>query len=400
MSSTLLLAAVVVSLLVGYLIADFQGHQHVFRRIKLWRARRLKKGLHSKDSRYYGALTKLLNEQPDEALDQFILALDVNAETLEMHLALGALLRRRGEFDRAVKVHQNLLTRPALTVESLHQVQLELATDYWRSGLLDRAEVLLKELTDVAGVNKGTRWQAAAYLVEIYQDLGEWLKAIDVADQLTAKKFAQEPDFWRRLQAQYCCELADQAIAAKDESQAEQRIRKALFYDPQCVRALLVRAEQSLAQANKNTARLAIEQLLDHDQSYIAEALPTLKASLDPAGWLKKLQSLQMQSPSIPLLRALISTFLERQQAEVALNFILSEVDRIPGLENEQALLIMLAESDLKSMEQKVECLRTINRFLESKTHYGCLQCGVHHDRLLWLCRQCQSWATIRLLAN
>ena len=104
---------------------------------------------HQKLSRnYFQGLNYLLNEQPDRAISTFIQALEVNSDTIETHLALGSLLRRRGEVDKAVSVHQNLLARPQLNRETSHYVQLELARDYLLAGLLDRAEKLLLDLIE------------------------------------------------------------------------------------------------------------------------------------------------------------------------------------------------------------------------------------------------------------
>mgnify|MGYP006450763273 FL=1 len=123
---------------------------------------------------YFQGLNYLLNEQPDKAVDAFVESLDVNANTLETHLALGKLMRKQGQVDRAIRIHQNLLARPQLDIADQHQVHLELARDFMAAGLLDRAEMLLKEViaesTDLRGI-------AQRYLLDIFQDEREWSDA-------------------------------------------------------------------------------------------------------------------------------------------------------------------------------------------------------------------------------
>lgn len=394
MSDTLLLLVILISLAVGYLVADWQGAKRVPRRVRDLFSKLQHKTLNADDSRYYRVLTTLLNEQPDDALDEFISKMGVSAETLEMHLALGAHLRRRGEFDRAVRVHQNLLTRPGLPSESMHQVQLELACDYWRSGLLDRAEALLVELTQVKGIAKSTRRQAAAYLVDIYRDLGDWLAAIDVADQLTVTKFSSEPDEWRRLQAQFCCEIVESALKRGDKDFVVQKLRQALAYDPECIRAYMLRAEFSLANDDPASTLVALEHVMKRDLSFISELIPLLKECLPKDQIVAKFSSIQEHYPSIALVAELLAAYAKRHDDEQCSRLINTEIKRIPVLESDWDLLCFAAHAEDDS-EKRVDA---INKFLKAKQHYACLNCGTDHKRMIWHCPACQSWSTVRCL--
>src|SRR5690606_34240807 len=117
---------------------------------------------------------------------------------------------------------------------------LELGIDYLRSGLLDRAESLFKELAAVPDLDKSLRKTALERLLEVYQDTKEWRAAIDVADQLIAGKFSSSADKWRELQAQYSCELGQAAIEQRDWLTARRCLHSALRYDQKCVRANLL----------------------------------------------------------------------------------------------------------------------------------------------------------------
>lgn len=392
MSSAVLFSAIFISLFIGYAIADFQGSKRLLRLWRKFRSKYFKQVLRIEDTQYYGVLTQLLNEQPDEALDQFISRMEVNAESLEMHLALGSLLRRRGEFDRAVRLHQNLLTRPGLPAQKIHHVQLELACDYWRSGLLDRAETLLKELTQVSDVNQATRRQASTYLVDIYQGLGEWLNAIDVADQLTEKKFAEEVDSWRRMQAQFCCELVEQALREKNDDVVSQKLRSALAYDPECVRAELLRSDVALARSDIASALIALNHVADSDLSFISEVVTRLEHCLDAEELLDRLHGFLSSQPTSFLLLCILKMHLDKGHHDEARKLINREIERIPSLAKEKSLVKLITEMQ-ESFPQR---LPTIIEYIESTLHYRCLHCGTVHEHMLWLCPSCHSWSTIR----
>ena len=132
---------------------------------------------------YFVGLNYLLNDEPDEAIDTFIKALEINSETFETHLALGALLRRRGKVDKAIKVHQNLLGKPGLEPSFSDSTRLQLAVDYISAGLLDRAERLLD---DILSENSPAKWDALRHLITIYQTEKEWEKAINCSAMLLA----------------------------------------------------------------------------------------------------------------------------------------------------------------------------------------------------------------------
>lgn len=395
MSSAVLLIVILVSLLVGYFFADWQGAKKGIRRAHRMYARYLRQRQTVEDTKYYDVLTKLLNEQPDEALDQFIAALAVNTSTLEVHLALGALLRRRGEFDRAVRVHQNLLSQPKLDSNSAHQIQLELACDYWRSGLLDRAETLLKEITESQGVDRSVRWQAGAYLVEIYQELGEWLSAIDVADQLTTNKFADEPDLWRRLQAQFCCELAEMAKQNSDYDFAKQKLRQATAYDGMCVRAFLLQADIAIELGEIAQAVIALNHIVKVAPHYSVETIARFKACQNTLAFDHQLHKLQSELPSVATTAALLTRLLEKNALSEALIILKESLPKIKPLEGDIRLLSLIIDV-AQGAEQKEKHLRSVLSYLEQKMRYQCEKCGVNHERLVWQCHSCRNWSSVR----
>ena len=161
---------------------------------------------------YYRGLNYLLNQQTDEALELFIHALEVNSQTVDTHLALGSLFRRRGEVDKAIQIHQNLLSGKGLDQEQVMLAELELAHDFIKAGLLDRAEELLLDI--VQQPNQQTA-NATELLVDVYQREQDWHKALEAG---SAAHVSASVDLAQRL-SHFCCELAEEALQS-DQQQA------------------------------------------------------------------------------------------------------------------------------------------------------------------------------------
>ncbi|MEW8498538.1 MAG: tetratricopeptide repeat protein, partial [Candidatus Thiodiazotropha taylori] len=168
---------------------------------------------------YFKGLNYLLNEQPDKAIDLFIKLLDVDSDTVETHLALGNLFRRRGEVERAIRIHQNLIARPSLSREQRAQALLELGQDYMRAGLFDRAENLFIELTELKLHNE----QANIYLLEIYQQEKDWKRCLEVADRITVSHY---PALHNSI-AHFYCELAEEQLRQQNMAAAESFLKRA-----------------------------------------------------------------------------------------------------------------------------------------------------------------------------
>ena len=180
---------------------------------------------------YFKGLSLLLNEQPDKALQVFMEATEMDGETVEMHLALGNLYRRRGEIERATQIHRNLANRAGLDDELRQLALFELAQDYFKAGLFDRAETLFQDLREAPE----HRESACRFLLQIYDQEKEWCDAIAVAEDLA--RISGED--WSESQAQYCCELVERSLADGKHAPAERQLEAAFQYDPHCVRAVI-----------------------------------------------------------------------------------------------------------------------------------------------------------------
>lgn len=355
--------------------------------------------------RYYQGLTHLLNDQPDAAIDTFIAALEVNNDTLETHLALGNLLRKRGETGRAIRVHQNLLSRPGLSLEQIRFVQLELGVDYMRAGLLDRAESLFKDLINLRDVDKHIHQQASEYLLEVYQDLSEWLLAIDIADRLTTTKFADNADSWRQKQAQFSCEIAEASIEEKDGLTARRWLRTALRYDKKCARASLLLARLEITQGEYALAISELRNVPLQDARFAAEILAPMFESYKRINKLeelhKELVELYNSNRQLIVLRYLAKAKEAVEGGDEVARLLMKELPNYPEMEPAGEILKLVAdERGPTSLRNYVRVKGVLEKLTESRQKYLCNHCGFHGTQLHWLCPSCKSWSSIALVPN
>ena len=215
---------------------------------------------------YFRGLNYLLNEQPDKAIELFLQLAEADKDTVETQFSLGYLFRRRGEVDRAIRLHQNLIARPGLSDEQKKYAVLELGEDYMKSGLLDRAETLFTDLVQ-ADVSVP---QALRHLISIYQAERDWDKAI-----LHARGFeAATGEPMGPLIAQFQCELAEQArLLQGDYETARARIADAYIADPHSTRAGIIEGQIEVAAGNDAAAIRAFERVPRQDVDYLPEVI-------------------------------------------------------------------------------------------------------------------------------
>ena len=214
---------------------------------------------------YFKGLNYLLNEQPDKAIEVFIEMLEVDSETVETHLALGNLFRRRGEVDRAIRIHQNIIARPTLKRNQRALALYELGQDYMRAGLLDRAENLFLELLEIGEYSN----QALIQLIEIYEQERDWENAIEIAHKIefsTGQKM-------NAVIAHYFCELSEKAMRKNEMSKAQEWVKKALAVDKNCVRASILQGRIAHANNNCKAAIEAYKRVEKQDPDFIPEII-------------------------------------------------------------------------------------------------------------------------------
>nr|WP_315466745.1 lipopolysaccharide assembly protein LapB [uncultured Undibacterium sp.] len=339
---------------------------------------------------YFKGLNFLLNDQPDKAIDAFIEILKLNPETVELHFALGNLFRRRGETERAIRVHQNLLSRPDLPIEQQTQAMFELGQDYLKAGLLDRAEETFNQL--VAGQYAIPARKA---LLEIYQREKEWLRAIDAARAL------QESGAGGRQKeiAQFYCEIAQDELVHTHPEAAMLMLDKAISTDRHNVRAAILTGDIHLAKGDVEQAVLAwrrVEQQSVPHVALVAQRLMDGYRKLErPHEGLNLLKSYMAETPSIDLLEVVFKATLELETVAEANQLVSNELRRTPTLLGLDKLLdarMMVAPPEVLPELSIVKNL--VSGYAQKFTRYQCTHCGFKARQFYWQCPGCSKWET------
>src|SRR5262245_4557992 len=276
---------------------------------------------------YFRGLNFLLNEQPDKAIESFIEVVKVDPQTVDLHFALGSLFRRQGEIDRAIRMHQNLLDRSDLPTDKRTTATYELAQDFHRAGLLDRAEELFTKLN-------GSPYEHAAlsHLISIYETEKDWAKAIAATRRM--EELAKQPYF--KEIAQYHCELAQAALLRPDYEASAKELDAAFATYRGCTRATLLAGDEKAQQGRAADAIAAWQKIESQNPAFLALAADRVadayrKLGEIPQG-IRVLRNYQSQYPSLDLLNALFSLVLENDGPDAAAALIKEELARNPTL--------------------------------------------------------------------
>ena len=349
---------------------------------------------------YFVGLNYLLNDEPDEALDTFIKALELNSETVETHLALGALLRRRGKVDKAIKVHQLLLARPGLESDFADSTRLQLAIDYIRAGLLDRAERLLNEILNE---DSPAKWDALRHLITIYQTEKEWEDAISCSSRLLSNSAYKRDGEIRVAAANYCCELADQFLAQEQIGKAKEQARRAFTFDRKSIRASLLLAKIEQLFGNYKAAVRELVRIRKHNPAFTASLLGQLencyRQMQAPDDYEKLLTDFFSQNQDSAVLLELAKYKKQRYGEDAALHFLQSHSQLAPSLPAIVEILgLQLPAADTEVQANLKRLRDMISQLQQRKAAYQCNHCGYESRSLYWLCPGCQKWDKIRPL--
>ena len=330
---------------------------------------------------YFRGLNFLLNEQQDQAIDAFIEAVQNDPDTSELHFALGNLFRRRGEYERAVRVHEHLMLRGDLTQPERDRAQHALALDFLKAGLLDRAEVALRKL-------EGTSYEEEAQLalLSIYERSRDWTHATEIASKLDS---ASHGSFSSR-QAHYLCEQAAAAMAVGDPDKALEALQLACRLAPASARPIIDLAK---LQNQRGQPEAAFETLLLLDKT-APQALPLVASLLvniarEPALLAPVLEMLKMHyrlTPSVDVMEAIVQ--LEKDPAS-ARHWYIQHVERETSL---VAAARWISGEELESKHNHDLVQRALDRATKPLMRYRCAACGFEATQHFWHCPGCQAW--------
>lgn len=351
---------------------------------------------------YFKGLNFLITDQHDKAIEAFIEAVQANADSLELHFALGSLFRRSGEVDRAINLHLNLLDKPELPQAQRQAIKAELAQDYLKAGLFDRAEELFSSLDD-------GRYQQPALraLLEIYIREREWEQAIKSATELERISGVS----FRKEIAHFYCEMAMKSIIDHDTHTALHELEMALDANKNCVRANLMLGDMEATTASHKEA-ISFWKRIEYQQP---EYLGLVANKL-----LNSYRILNKTEEGVELLQHYFSTYklptllgvvyditLNEQGAEMAAKFARNELERKPSLQTLEYLLkanAILKASAINNAAQSNTHLalhdnqlvqQTVRSAIGSRSAYVCNQCGFKARNFHWQCPACNAWESL-----
>ncbi|MEO2175874.1 MAG: lipopolysaccharide assembly protein LapB [bacterium] len=345
---------------------------------------------------YYQGLNYLLNEEPDRAVAPFIEDLEVNSDTLETHLALGSLLRRRGELEKAVIVHENILTNAKLEKDVMLNVQLELARDYLLAGLLDRAEDLLLKLSQEEG---HVRREGLKLMLEIYEQEKEWYRAVEIGELLA---IGEDTEKYERSISHYCCEIAEDLLKLGHTDEAREAISDGIGHDANNARMSLVLGKLELAEKQYVEAIRALQRIKDQDPVYVPESLePLLAAYQQGVGSLADFRQYLFDcletTPSISIVLMLATHIRDEDGDEAVAKFIANHLKKNPTIRGLTQLIDLHIDNAHGVSKQNLSILRSFAEALvANKPAYRCQNCGFDGKKMRWHCPSCKEWGTVQ----
>ena len=347
-------------------------------------------------STYFRGLNYLLNEQPDKAIELFLHVAELDKDTFETQVALGHLFRRRGEVDRAIRLHQGLAQRTDLNDTQKIQALAALGEDYMRAGLLDRAETVFNDLAQL----DQRAPQALKHLVGIYQSERDWEKAIT-----NATRYAEvSGESMGKLVGQFECELADKQRAKGDIAAAREAITRAYAADPTSVRAGILEGRLDSEAGNPQAAIRAYERAARHDPDFLPVILPSLLESYAKVG--ERTGARAFLAGMCEHYRGIAPVLALTRMIEVdegvgpARQYLAQQLKDRPSVRGEAAL-IDLSLADGKDAPATLHDLKYItDQLLVRNPSYRCNRCGFGARSHHWQCPSCKEWGTVKPLLN
>jgi len=382
MAEYLLLILLPLAVYFGWWLAKTLGSRSVKKHSRLF------------SNQYFQGLNYLLNEQPDKAIQVFLELAEVNQDTVETHMALGSLFRQRGEVDRAIRFHQNIIAKPGLESSQRTQALLELGEDYMRAGLLDRAELLFSELIE----SDAHTPSALRSLLEIYQQEKDWEKALEQAqrlEQLTGEQMAE-------VKAQFCCEMAEAAVSEGDKELARRHLRQARRHHLHCIRARFILARLATQDGDHQAAMDTYEEIAELDADYIPELIePYLNVAAlvgQPGRGRKKLEEWVKAYTGISLILKLTDLIEDEKGGNEAGKYLVEAMASNPSVRGLDRLIELKVQGHLETGSSDGILKAVTARLLSRQPGYRCNHCGFSGQTHHWQCPSCKNWGTSKTI--
>ena len=360
------------------------------------------KSFYKKDSssipvEYLQSMNYLLSEQPDKALDSFMSMVSLSNDTVETHIVLGNMFRNRGEVDRAIRIHQNIIARPELHPKLRQECSLELAKDYLKSGFLDRAEIILTKLS--AEIEKPTR--ALNYLREIYEKEKEWQKAINTVTKMQSISNKDLSD----VISHYYCELAELELSIfqnNNFNKARKYINQAISYNSKSLRALILVGDISYKSEKFPDALKKYLSVYENypEESYLV--LEKIKLSYEKlnndSNFFEFFKSIaNVRSPIEAFSNIDKNSYGDLSNEEISHLYENEFLNNRVNLSQLSDYLNLIQENKVAFDNKSLNNIKTCIDKLSSKTNsHKCTQCGFESIKHFWQCPSCQHWSCIK----
>lgn len=368
------------------------GYGWIMGRNSVRQAQRKQSSILSKH--YYRGLNFLLSDQPDKAVDTLIKMINLDTGTVETHVAMGNFFRHRGELDRAIRVHQNLVSREELS-ESQQQLALkELGRDYILAGFLERAENVFLQLLD----SEKHFLDAQQQLFNIYQTTKEWERAIELAENMI-NCHGDSDELCARI-SHFYCEYANMQFRQNEIEKAEKSLQKAIISDEHAVRPWLMLGQFCIQQQQYDQAIDYLAQIPERDINWLSEAVPLIEKCADEQNDYQKLSEILdkywQQCASAYLAKA--NLMAKQGEIKQATEFLVEQLHHHPTMKGFKTLMGLYIEqnADLQSTDSLQKIKELVEEQLERRPTYRCVGCGFSGRQIHWLCPSCRKWGAVK----
>ncbi|TRX56635.1 lipopolysaccharide assembly protein LapB [Thalassomonas sp. M1454] len=352
---------------------------------------------HAKDSlsiKYSTGLNYLLSNQQDKAMDYLLEALEVEDDTVEAHFAMANLFRRRGELDRALKVHEYLVRQPMLSDKEKQQAVFELGRDFYTAGLYDRAEKMFAKLLKSAMYGN----KSLTYLLHIYQSTKDWDQGVTLEKSVIKSNDKK----LRHVLANFYCELASIAIAKDEYIKELELLQKALELDPKSSRANLLMAQVFENSEQFNNACRCYKEIFLQDQEFFPDVIDKMQSCYQRSDhndeFYPFIKQVYDKSGSTSALIKYLDFVIETQSKKKAEEYLLSALNRRPTIKGFKHFIKMqLNEQDSDASSQSLDVIKElVAAYLNIKPRYSCRNCGFNSTVHYWSCPSCHDWEQLK----
>lgn len=368
------------------------GYGWVMGRNSVRQAQRKQSSILSKH--YYKGLNFLLSDEPDKAVDTLIKMINLDSDTVETHIAMGKFFRHRGELDRAIRVHQNLVSKEQISPSQRESALKELGLDYILAGFLERAENAFLQL-----LNSDKHYlDAQIQLFDIYQATKDWSRAIELAENMM-ECHGDSDELCARV-AHFYCEQATIELRKNDYLVAEKNLQKAINVDQTTVRPWLMLGKMSIEQKQYQTAIEYLKQVPIRDISWFSEAVPLIEQSAQALDDMSQLEGIldQYWQQCATAYLAKVNLMAKRGETEEAADVLVQQLRRHPTMKGFKTLLGLYIEQQMPS--QSVHSLTLLKDLVEEqitqRPKYRCHSCGFSGSQIHWLCPSCKKWGLVK----